>query len=313
MIKKKKAKNNELMKQINFMKLIPLYFSISGAAMAIGIFSLIVWRVQPAIDFVGGSLVEVELQDQEGNTVNEGAIRSALFDKEIEANSIQPAGEKRWLIRSKMSENIDKYVQSALAEKFSRVEVTRFESIGPALGKELLSKTFFGITLSSLGILLYVAHRFGGGKYGVCAVLAMIHDSLVVLGAFSLLGHFHGAEIDALFVTALLTVLSFSVHDTIVVYDRIRENLRKFPQEKFEPLANRSVNETMKRSINNSLTIIIMLVILTLLGGATVKYFSLALLTGTITGTYSSPFVAVPLLVVWNRLEERNKKSKNRN
>ena len=296
------------MKQINFIKFIPLYFSISGAALAIGIFSLVVWKVRPAIDFIGGSLVEVELQAQEENTVNEGTVRSALADKEIEVNSIQPAGENRWLIRSKMAEGIDKNVQSALAEKFSKAEVTRFESIGPALGKELLTKTFFGITLASLGILLYVAYRFGGGKYGVCAVLAMIHDSLVVLGAFSLLGHFKGAEVDALFVTALLTVLSFSVHDTIVVYDRIRENLRKFPQEKFEPLANRSVNETLRRSINNSLTIIIMLQILTWLGGATVRYFSLALLIGTITGTYSSPFVAVPLLVVWNRLVGKRKK-----
>ena len=289
------------MKQINFIKLIPLYFSISGIALAIGIFSLVVWKVRPAIDFTGGSLVEIELQSKEGGDVNEGTIRSALGDKEVEVNSIQSAGENRWLIRTKMAEGIDKNVQVALAEKFSKAEVTRFESIGPALGKELLSKTFFGISLSSLGILLYVAYRFGGGKYGVCAVLAMIHDSLVVFGAFSLLGHFYGAEIDALFVTALLTVLSFSVHDTIVVYDRIRENLRKFPQEKFEPLANRSVNETMKRSINNSLTIIIMLVILTWLGGTTVRYFSLALLIGTITGTYSSPFVAVPLLVVWNK------------
>ena len=297
------------MKQIDFIKLIPLYFSISGVVLAIGIFSLVVWKVRPAIDFTGGSLVEIELQSKEGSAVNEGTIRSALGDKEIEASSIQSAGENRWLIRTKMAEGIDKNVQSALAKNFGKAEVTRFESIGPSLGKELLTKTFFGITLSSLGILLYVAYRFGGGKYGACAVLAMIHDSLVVLGAFSLLGHFKGAEVDALFVTALLTVLSFSVHDTIVVYDRIRENLRKFPQEKFEPLANRSVNETLKRSINNSLTIIIMLVILTWLGGSTVRYFSLALLIGTITGTYSSPFVAVPLLVVWNKRAGKKKKS----
>lgn len=269
--------------------------------MAIGIFSLVVWKVRPAIDFTGGSLVEIELLAQDGSLVSESSVRSVLNEKEIEASSIQSAGENRWLIRTKMTEGVDRNIQSALGENFGKAEVARFESIGPALGKELLTKTFFGITLSSLGILLYVAYRFGGGKYGVCAVLAMIHDSLVVLGAFSLLGHFKGAEVDALFVTALLTVLSFSVHDTIVVYDRIRENLRKFPQEKFEPLANRSVNETLKRSINNSLTIIIMLVILTWLGGATVRYFSLALLIGTITGTYSSPFVAVPLLVVWNK------------
>jgi preprotein translocase subunit SecF len=296
------------MKQINFIKYIPFYFSLSGVALAIGIFSLVVWKVRPAIDFTGGSLVEIELQSKDGGVANEGTIRSALEDKGIEVNSIQSGGENRWLIRTKMAEGVDKNVQSALADKFSKSEVTRFESIGPSLGKELLTKTFFGITLASLGILLYVAYRFGGGKYGVCAVLAMIHDSLIVLGAFSLLGTFKGAEVDALFVTALLTVLSFSVHDTIVVYDRIRENLRKFPQEKFEPLANRSVNETLRRSINNSLTIIIMLLILTWLGGATVRYFSLALLIGTITGTYSSPFVAVPLLVVWNKWAEKRSK-----
>lgn len=296
------------MRQINFIKYIPFYFFLSGIALAIGIFSLAVWKVRPAIDFAGGSLLEIELLAQDGSPVSENSVRSVLNEKEIDASSIQSAGENRWLIRTKMAEGIDRNIQSALGEKFSKAEVTRFESIGPALGKELLTKTFFGISLSSLGILLYVAYRFGGGKYGVCAVLAMIHDSLVVLGAFSLLGHFKGAEVDALFVTALLTVLSFSVHDTIVVYDRIRENLRKFPQEKFEPLANRSINETLKRSINNSLTIIIMLVILTWLGGATVRYFSLALLLGTITGTYSSPFVAVPLLVMWNKWVGKKKK-----
>ncbi|NIT03420.1 protein translocase subunit SecF, partial [Candidatus Saccharibacteria bacterium] len=144
-------------------------------------------------------------------------------------------------------------------------------------------------------------------KFGACAILAMFHDSFILLGSFSLLGHFFGVEVDTLFVTAVLTILSFSVHDTVVVYDRIRESQRRLPDTPLVDLVNKAVTETLSRSINNSLTIIFMLIALLLLGGVTIRWFVAALLIGTIAGTYSSTFTAAPLLVIWEQLVQRKK------
>lgn len=294
---------------MNFTRFIPLYFTVSGIVIGAGILSLVLWGLRPAIDFVGGSLVQVHINPTSDNKQpSESSIREALTTSSIAAHSIQPAQTDEWIIRTKaQGEGVEDQVSKALSERFGSVEISRFESIGPTLGKELLTKTIYAILIAGGGIFLYVAWRFRGGKYGVCAILAMIHDTLVVIGTFSILGHVYGIEVDTLFVTAILTILSFSVHDTIVVYDRIRENLRRFPKEQFESIVNRSTTETMGRSINNSLTIIFMLLALVLLGGSTMKPFALALLVGTITGTYSSPFTAVPLLVVWERWQQRKR------
>lgn len=296
------------MKSVNFIRLIPLYFAISGIVLGTGIFSLIFWGIKPAIDFTGGSLAQVSIKNTTDALPSEASIRETLSANAIDASSIQQAGGD-WIVKTKsQKEETEQKIQATLAEKFGDVSVTRFEFIGPTLGKELLIKAGVGILLSAGSIFLYIAWRFKGSKYGICADIAMIHDSLVLLGSFSLLGHFFNMEIDTLFVTAMLTILSFSVHDTIVVYDRIRESLRKFPKENFESIVNRSINETLVRSINNSLTIIFMLTALTLLGGQTIKPFALALLIGTITGTYSSTFTAAPLLVFWERIRQRKKK-----
>ena len=147
-------------------------------------------------------------------------------------------------------------------------------------------------------------------RYGVCAVLAMFHDMLVLIGTFSLLGYLLHVEVDVLFVTAVLTILSFSVHDTIVVYDRIRELRRKERGLTYVEMIDTAVTETLSRSLNNSLTIIFMLLALWLLGGETIRWFVFALLIGTITGTYSSTFTAAPLLVIWDSLHSRRKKAK---
>lgn len=299
------------MRTINFVRFIPLYFSISGVVLGVGVLSLVFWGLRPSVDFVGGSLVEVTVEPKEDVAVSESTIRDSLSSIEVDASTIQSSGEKTWTIRTKLQEeDLTRKMTDVLTEQFGTTELVRFESVGPTLGRELLKKTLVGILLSAGGILLFVAWRFKGGKYGVCAILAMLHDSLVVIGTFSLLGHFYNIEVDTLFVTALLTILSFSVHDTIVVYDRIRENLRNTMTDDFEMIVNKSVTETMRRSINNSLTILFMLVALTVWGGTTVRPFALALLVGTITGTYSSPFTAVPLLVVWERFASRRRKKK---
>jgi preprotein translocase subunit SecF len=156
--------------------------------------------------------------------------------------------------------------------------------------------------------LAYVAWQFKEKKFGVCAILAMFHDTLILLGSFSLLGHFLKVEVDTLFVTAVLTILSFSVHDTVVVYDRIRESMKVHPDVPFDKLVNKAITETLARSLNNSLTIIFMLVALLLLGGTTIRWFVAALLIGTVAGTYSSTFTAAPLLVVWDKIVGKRKR-----
>lgn len=284
------------------------YFLFSAIFIVPSIFSLVRFGLKPAIDFSGGSLLEISLKSKsEGQALSESALRE-ISGNGIDFSSVQLTGQNSAILRTKpLTQTEKEAVITKLEENFAQVEEIRFETVGPTIGKELLAKTITAIIIASIFILVYVAYRFHELKYGICAILAMFHDTLILLGAFSLLGYFSGLEVDTLFVTAVLTTLSFSVHDTIVVYDRIRENLRRHPQAKFEDLVDVSISETLGRSLNNSFTIIFMLTALLLFGGVTVRWFVLALLIGTISGTYSSTFTAAPLLVVW---ENRFKKLK---
>lgn len=254
-----------------------IYFLISGIIIGSGIFSILSWGFKIGIDFKGGSVLEYRLPD--GKT------------KIIKGETVDDAK------KAEIKKNLEKEVGG-------EVEEVRFENVGPSIGPELIKKTIYALVISTSAILLWIAFQFRSIKFGISATLATLHDSLVLLGSFSLLGHFFGADLDFLFVTAMLTILSFSVHDTIVVYDRIRESQKKLGGSIYD-LANRAISETMVRSLNNSLTIIFMLVALVLLGGETIRWFAVALLIGTISGTYSSPFVAVPLLVTWDEIEKR--------
>ncbi|PIQ70066.1 protein translocase subunit SecF [Candidatus Shapirobacteria bacterium CG11_big_fil_rev_8_21_14_0_20_40_12] len=292
---------------MKFMKHKWLFFLISALVIIPGLFSLIKWRLQPSIDFTGGTILELEFTQAVGDRLS--AISETLNELKIDYSSIQTSGEKRILIKAKpiTREDVSSII-GTLAEKVGEKPAElRFDTVGPTLGKELIKKTLVAILLGACFILLYVWKQFKQPMYGVCAVLAMFHDSLVLLGVFSLLGHFSGVEIDTLFVTAVLTILSFSVHDTVVVYDRIRESRKKFPGVTFVDLADKAVTETLPRSINNSMTIILMLLALYLLGGSTMKWFVFALLVGTVSGTYSSTFTAAPLLVVWEQFKRRKK------
>lgn len=293
---------------INFMRFKWFYFAISATVLLPGIFSLVFWGLRPAIDFTGGTLLELRFRE-DTKILRPEEIKDAFREKGIEVSSVQSSGEKTVLIRTRpITKDEATEVKGEIAEKSGEVpEELRFETVGSTLGRELLMKTLVAILLAALFIMGYVAWAFKEARFGICAILAMFHDSLVLLGSFSLLGYFLGVEVDTLFVTAMLTILSFSVHDTVVVYDRIRESQKKYPSTPFVELANRAVTETMSRSLNNSLTIIFMLLALFLLGGETIKWFAAALLIGTISGTYSSPFTAVPLLVIWENLKKRKR------
>jgi len=292
---------------IKFMAYKWLYFLISAAVLLPGIYSLMRWQFRPSIDFTGGALIEIKNEKIKTKEDIE-KVKNIFLKENIEVGSIQSSAENSYLIRSKSVtlEQKDK-VEKAIEKEFGKTEEKRFETVGPTLGKEMLNKTILAAILAAIAILTYVAYAFRNVKYGAAAVLALIHDLLVVSGIFSLLGHFKGVEVDILFVTAILTTMSFSVHDTIVVFDRIRESIKRAPNLPLEQLADRAINETMVRSLNNSLTIVFMLVALLLLGGETIKWFILALLIGTISGTYSSPFVATPILVVWQKIKDKKR------
>lgn len=255
------------------------------------------------VEFKGGTLTEYKLEKD----IDQSKLESVI-EQTTEVVSVQRTGSGNYILKFGVITNEERNaIKKSLSGVAGKIEELRFESIGPTVGKELIKKTIYGLLIAAGGILLWVAAQFKSIKFGISAVLAMIHDSLVTIGMFSIFGHLWGAEIDLLFVTALLTILSFSVHDTIVLYDRIRESKKSFGDDLFG-LANKAISETMVRSLNNTFVVVFMMVALLLLGGETIRWFIAALLVGTLTGAYSSPFVAVPILVTWDELQKKLKK-----
>ena len=276
------------------MKHLWIYFFISSLIIVPGLYSLIRYGLKPSIEFTGGTRFIIE------DTNSTDSVFKAFEDY---SPSLEDSTENTITLKTKnISQETTQVTIDTLKKDSPDIKITSFETIGAALGKETIRKTLYALAISSVVLLLYISFAFKRAKYGVCAVIAMLHDTLILIGSFSLLGHFYGIEIDLLFVTAVLTILSFSTHDTIVVYDRIRELSHKNKAVSYTFLVNQAITETMVRSLNNSLTIIFMLIALFLIGGETTKYFSLALLIGTITGTYSSTFTAAPLLLVWEKI-----------
>ncbi len=277
------------------MRLRPIYALISLIVILPGVYSLIRFGLKLSIEFTGGSTLVVE-----GVTLLPEKTKELLKDYPV--TDLTQKGNLVKLELKTITQQQANDIKTALSQTDSAAKLSSFETVGPVLGRETIRKTAMGLLLASLVILGYVAYVFKELKYGLSAVLAMLHDSIVLIGSFSLLGHFFGLTTDLLFVTAVLTTLSFSVHDTIVVYDRIRELSHKQKVPDFLELTNLAVSQTLTRSINNSLTIIFMLIALVVLGGDSIRGFAIALLIGTISGTYSSPFVAVPLITVWNKV-----------
>lgn len=250
-------------------------------------------------------MVEYKLE----RDIGPNKITTSVKQVGVEVTSVQKTQSGSYILKlGQVDPTKRANIQSSLEKSAGKVTELRFETIGPTVGPELVRKTLYGLLLAAGGILLWVAIQFKSFKFGLSAVLAMLHDSLVVVGMYSIFGHFFGAEVDLLFVTALLTILSFSVHDTIIVYDRIRESKKGIGADLYD-LANKATSETMVRSLNNTFVLVFMMVALLLLGGPTIKWFVATLLVGSISGAYSSPFVAVSILVTWDELQKKFKKS----
>lgn len=280
-----------------------LFFLISAIIILPGLVSLILPPGLPlGVDFTGGSLWEVQFQ----HPVDTGAVANVMTAHGYPDSEIQTSSNNTILIRSKEIRPdlpIKGQIQNDLIKHFGPMTELSFQSVGPSVGNEIWARSIEAIGIAALGILLYiwwafrhVAHPYA---YGVCAIAALLHDAFLVLGIFSILGRVAHIEVDSLFVTALLTVIGFSVHDTIVVFDRVRENSIRHAGEPFPSVVNHSLLQTLGRSLNTSLTVVLTLAALVLFGGASTKLFALALLIGIISGTYSSIFNASMLLVMW--------------
>ncbi len=287
---------------INFLKYSKLYALISLTVILTGLFSIGFWGFNYSIDFVGGTNLDYQLNPM----VKPEQVSQVFESKEIEVEEITTSGSTMMIRTKAIDEKQEKDIRETIqANLKTKVTVLKTETVGPTIGQELLNKTMIAAGIAILGILIYVAYAFRNLNFATAAIVALVHDIAVVVGTYSLINHFFGAELDTLFVTALLTTMSFSVHDTIVVFDQIRDYKHRYGIGDIQEYANKALTDTMVRSLNNSLTIIFMLLALVLIGGSTIRFFALALLIGTITGTYSSPFVATPI-AVW--LEKRKKK-----
>jgi len=284
------------------------FFGIAILLVILSVAALAMWGLKLSIDFTGGSLLELGFTNVPPSVQ---VVQEKLAGIDLKDSVIQPLGESEMIIRTKaLDENKHQEVLSALRE-LGGVQEKSFESVGPTLGKELQTKAVWSIVVVLLAIIIYIAFAFrkvsypvASWKYGVCAIIALGHDVFVPLGLFAVLGHFLNVEVGSTFVAALLTILGFSVHDTIVVFDRTRENLFKY-RDTLENITNRSVNETLARSLTTTLTAVLALVAVYLFGGESVKYFALVLIVGIVSGAYSSIFIASPLLVVWHNWSKK--------
>lgn len=282
------------------------FFILSLVIILPGVISLFLYGLKLGIDFTGGTLLEYKFE----KSVNRDELSQKIAQGGIEVSSIASSGPDTYIIKAKhVDEKKIAEVKETLGKSYGKVESVRTENVGPTIGGETTRNAFIAVALAAVMIVIYLAIAFikvpkpaSSWRFGIAAVIALLHDVLLVVGLFSILGHFLGIEVDVLFVTAVLTVIGFSVHDTIVVFDRIRENLPKHLSKSFSQVANISIAQTLARSLNTSLTVVFVLLATLLFGGESIKWFVIALLVGIISGTYSSIFNATALLALW---EER--------
>ena len=294
----------EIKMQIPFTKYSKVYYIFSGLLIVGAIASMIIFGLRFGIELTGGSMLELNFDQRPENA----AIQNKLEGLQLGEIIVQPTGEKGVILRLKNVTEIQHQEILKNLEDLSKVQELRFESIGPAIGKEIKQKTEVAVILALLSITFYIAIAFrkvsrpvSSLKYGIASLIALFHDILIPLGIFAALGKFYNIEITIPIIAALLTILGYSVHDTIIIFDRIRENIIKRTSPSFEETVNWSLNQTLGRSINTVLTVLIVLFAIFFFGGQTLKYFALALIIGITCGAYSSIFIAASLLVTWGK------------
>ena len=293
------------MEIIYFMNIVSrrkIYFTISIVLISISLFGLLVWGLNLSIDFTGGTLMEVEFVDERPNNQE---IQEKLSELELGQINLQPTNERGLILRLK---DIDEEThQNILANiGLNPDNEKRFESVGSLIGKELRKKAIWAIMLALVAIILYIAWAFrkvskpvASWQYGLVAIIALFHDILITLGFFAFFCHYWEVEIGLPFVAAFLTILGYSVNNSIVIFDRVRENLTKINWTDFSAVINQSINQTLTRCLNTALTTLFVLLAIFFLGGQSIKYFALALVIGIIIGTYSSIFITSSLITVW--------------
>lgn len=290
-----------------------LFLGLSALFIALSIASIAIFGLKFGIDFKGGSSLELSYPNSRPNIEE---IKSALINSGFGDASVQPAGEKGIVIKSRTLSESERATVVTLSslDGSTQVEQKSFTTIGPSVGSELKKKAIASIILVLIAIILFVAYVFrkvsypvSSWKYGFVVIIALIHDIIIPTGVFAVLGHFYGVEVDTLFIVALLTTLGLSVMDTIVVFDRIRENITSKQNKPFEQLVGESLSQTFGRSINTSLVVLLMVLSLVFFGPESTRLFSIVLAIGMFFGTYSSIFLASPLLVVVEGLQKKNK------
>jgi preprotein translocase subunit SecF len=293
-----------------------IWLGLSGLILIMGVVALFIWKLPFGIDFRGGAVFELQME----KPVSEGEFRQRITGlQQVHSPQVSKTGENTYLIKALPIEQADyRTAVAELSKDYGQITEKQFQNVGPTVSRDLSKKAIIAVILAAVTIILYLAYSFrevtypvSSWRFGIVAVIALLHDLIISVGVFAILAHFFHFEIDASFITALLTVMGFSVHDTIVVFDRIRENLSRRTLSvatQFEQIADQSLSQTLNRSLATSLTVIFTLTALTVLGGESIRGFVVMLLVGVTIGTYSSIFTATPLLAWWqNRAVRRVK------
>lgn len=299
--------------KLNVIQQRTLWWSISGIAIVAGLVAMVIsWQqlgvpLQPGLDFVGGTRLQLTRDCSVAGACDQpidlGVVRDVLTEQGLENSSIQVVGEDRQSL-SIRTINLEveprTQLQTALENALGRFDPgsLQIDSVGPVIGRQLFASGLLALLVSFAGIIVYLSFRFQF-DYAVFAIIALFHDVLITVGVFSILGLVAGVEVDSLFIVALLTIVGFSVNDTVVIYDRVRETIKLRPQDHIDTVVDDAVNQTLTRSVNTSLTTTLPLIAILFFGGQTLKYFSLALIIGFVSGAYSSIFIASTLLALW--------------
>lgn len=299
--------------KLNVIKQRNLWWAVSGLFILAGIVAMVIsWQqlgapLRPSLDFVGGTRLQLSRDCSDPSAceapIDLAIVRGVLAEQGLESSSLQVVGDDRQTI-SIRTENLEVDARTELQTSLEQAlgqfdpQATQIDSVGPLIGQQLFASGMLALLVSFVGITIYLSFRFQL-DYAILAIIALLHDVLITVGLFAILGLVLGVEVDSLFIVALLTIVGFSVNDTVVIYDRVRENIKLHPGEHINTIVDDAVNQTLTRSINTTLTTLLTLIAIFLFGGQTLKYFALALIIGFISGAYSSIFIASTLLALW--------------